>query len=393
LLLPLFLACVVAGGFLAGRYTGRGWLGGAQVGLISGLVNLLVLGGLLGGNQPNEIHPSAIGWIPGFVIFSSMLGWAGAIYGSRKPRQAPESSVWVGWLARVAVGATLLLLAVGGLVTSYGAGLAVVDWPNSYGYNMFLFPLSRMTGGVYYEHAHRLFGALVGLTTLVLAGVLQRRDERPWVRWLGWIALATVMAQGVVGGLRVTGRFTMSGSLEKMLPNVTLAVVHGVMAQIFLGIMVGLAVFTSRSWMIRKPLVYRASARTDRVLCTMLVLLLVAQIVMGAFQRHMARGLMVHISMAVAVLIVAVVCGARARGRLEPALRYLGHAVMDGTILQLALGAVAFVATSATFAGDGTTPLRLIVATAHQWCGAVLLGCAVMLMLWTYRLLPARAEA
>ena len=68
-----------------------------------------------------------------------------------------------------AVMATLFLLIAGGLVTSAREGLAVVDWPNSFGYNMFLYPPSRMTGGIYYERAHRLFGSLVGLTVLVLA--------------------------------------------------------------------------------------------------------------------------------------------------------------------------------------------------------------------------------
>ena len=72
--------------------------------------------------------------------------------------------------ANVTVAATFLLVVAGGLVTSNEAGLAVVDWPNSFGYNMFLYPLAKMTGGIYYEHAHRLYGSLVGLTTIVLAG-------------------------------------------------------------------------------------------------------------------------------------------------------------------------------------------------------------------------------
>ena len=88
-------------------------------------------------------------------------------------------------------------------MTSAEAGLAVADWPTSFGYNMFLYPFSRMTGGIYYEHAHRLLGALVGLTTLVLALFLQRVETRRWVRRLGWAALLMVVVQGVLGGLRV----------------------------------------------------------------------------------------------------------------------------------------------------------------------------------------------
>ena len=97
------------------------------------------------------------------------------------------------------------MVRVGWCERSTGTGLAVVDWPNSFGYNMFLYPFSRMTGGIYYEHAHRLFGALVGLTTVVLAAMLQVRDARPWVRRLGWATVALVGIQGLLGGLRVTG--------------------------------------------------------------------------------------------------------------------------------------------------------------------------------------------
>ena len=65
----------------------------------------------------------------------------------------------------------------------------MVDWPNTFGTNMFLYPLSKMTGGIYYEHAHRLFGALVGLTTIGLAVRLWRFDGRPWLRRLAVLAV------------------------------------------------------------------------------------------------------------------------------------------------------------------------------------------------------------
>ena len=111
------------------------------------------------------------------------------------------------WLHRFAVGiaaATLVLLCFGGLVTSHGAGLAVPDWPNSYGYNMFLFPISKWVGGIFYEHTHRLVASGVGFLTIILAVWLWRKEERRWLRWLGWGALVLVALQGVLGGLRVT---------------------------------------------------------------------------------------------------------------------------------------------------------------------------------------------
>ena len=82
-----------------------------------------------------------------------------------------------------------------------------------------------MSGDVYFEHAHRLFGSLVGLTTVVLAFLLQRGDERRWVRRLGWVAVVLVSAQGILGGLRVTGNFTLSTSAADMAPNLALAAV------------------------------------------------------------------------------------------------------------------------------------------------------------------------
>src|SRR3974390_663618 len=92
------------------------------------------------------------------------------------------------WLHRFAVltaVATFFLLAVGGLVTSHGVGMAVPDWPNTYGYNMFLFPISKWVGGVFYEHSHRLIASMVGLLTSVLAVWLWVRETRRKARWIG----------------------------------------------------------------------------------------------------------------------------------------------------------------------------------------------------------------
>jgi len=134
-------------------------------------------------------------------------------------------------LTAVPTVAALLLLTAGGLVTSKEAGLAVVDWPNSFGYNMFFYPLSRMTGGIFYEHAHRLLGTLVGLSVIVLTVQLWRADDRTWVKWLSVCLLVMIVCQGILGGLRVTGHFTLSTSREAVAPSITLAVIHGVLGQ------------------------------------------------------------------------------------------------------------------------------------------------------------------
>jgi cytochrome c oxidase assembly protein subunit 15 len=105
------------------------------------------------------------------------------------------------WLT---AGATFLLIGLGGLVTSHQAGLAVPDWPTSYGYNMFLFPVHFWQANIFYEHTHRLLASFVGLLTGVLAVWLWLREPRRWLRWLGVAAFFAVVLQGVLGGLRVT---------------------------------------------------------------------------------------------------------------------------------------------------------------------------------------------
>src|SRR5438105_3718716 len=103
-------------------------------------------------------------------------------------------------LASLTAGATVVLIFVGGLVTNTGSALAVPDWPTTFGRNMFLFPWSRMIGGILYEHTHRLLGSSVGLLTVTLAVCLALREPRRWVRRLGMLAVVAVIAQGVLGG-------------------------------------------------------------------------------------------------------------------------------------------------------------------------------------------------
>src|SRR4030095_11397011 len=110
------------------------------------------------------------------------------------------------WLHRIAlltVCATFPLIFMGGLVTSHGAGMSVPDWPNSYGYNMFLFPPRLWIGGILYEHKHRLMGTIGGLLSIALCVAAWKTEPRRWVRWLSILVLGSVILQGVLGGLRV----------------------------------------------------------------------------------------------------------------------------------------------------------------------------------------------
>lgn len=188
------------------------------------------------------------------------------------------------WLHRYAVlcaVATLGLIGLGGLVTSKGVGMAVPDWPTTYGYNMFLFPVSQWVGGIFYEHTHRLYASAVGLLTVGLALWLHLWEPRAWLRRLGWAAVALVAVQGLLGGLRV--------SLMKDV----IGVFHGALAQGFLVLLALIALFTSRRWMeggVRAESFPAARlARAGGVLAG----LVFAQLLLGAVMRHQHAGLAV----------------------------------------------------------------------------------------------------
>ena len=153
-----------------------------------------------------------------------------------KANTVSKSNPWLYWFAVLTALATLALIGIGGLVTSHGAGMSVPDWPTTYGYNMFLFPINKWLGGIFYEHSHRLLASGVGLMTTMLAVWLWLKDSRPWMAWLGVIAFLLVVAQGVLGGLRVTMHMD------------SLGIYHATIAQLFFVLTCAIALFTSRWW-------------------------------------------------------------------------------------------------------------------------------------------------
>lgn len=385
--LLLMLGCLASGGYLAGKHSPSGWKAGALGALLAAGLNLLILGSLISGDQPNQVTPQAFLWLSGWFALAAIIGGLAGFIGSRSPRPLDESR-WQGLFGQVAVAATFLLIMAGGLVTSHDAGLAVVDWPNSFGYNMFLYPLSRMTGGIYYEHAHRLFGSLVGLTTVVFAIQLWLSDSRKWLKGLAFAAVLAVVAQGIMGGLRVTGRFTLSTSPEDTAPSLLLALVHGVFGQVFFALMVALAVFRSKAWVTSQPGPRSSRRRLDLWLAYSFSAGLLIQIILGAMQRHYANALLAHLSWAAVVGIAAYVVGIRAWG-LYPDQRSLsrfGFTLVVATTIQITLGFAALIATVPSTANSALPNLVVtLVPTLHQALGAILLGTSVGLALWLHR--------
>ena len=207
------------------------------------------------------------------------------------------------WLHRFAILVsvfTFSLILAGSLVTTHHAGLAVPDWPTTYGDNMFTFPPSQWVGGIRYEHLHRLIGAVAGLLTLILCGWLWMSRHRRRLKWLGTVALLTVCLQGLLGGLTVW----------YLLPT-WLSVAHAGLAEIFFCISVSLAALTSPGWegtFGEEEVGETPSGREDppiksaqanacgssrveapsrlRRLCVVVLLVVYVQILLGALMRH-----------------------------------------------------------------------------------------------------------
>lgn len=410
----LLLLCQLVGGFVAGWLGPRGLRGGVYAGLLTGTVNLLIVGSLIGGDTPNAIRSGAPFWIAGTLILSAGLGGVGAAVGGARRRTRSAEPDWPGLLAIVAAATTFLLLAAGGLVTGFDEGLAVVDWPNTEGYNMFLYPLARMTGGIYLEHSHRLLGTLVGLTVLAVAIHVTCVARRRAAVLLAWPALGLVVVQGILGGLRVTGRFTLSTQPADTDPSVVLAIVHGVVGQLVFTALAALAVLRSRAWATAPAATSSPSARTDRTLTIALLILLLGQLVLGAIVRHFTwaldilrygmatdperlRGvgqwaLHLHITIAVLVAVLAVAVGVRAWGLYTGlrALPRLGVTLLVLTGVQIGLGVAALIVVGNDSPDRRPQAVDVAITTAHQVVGAALLAVAAMVLVWNRRVAAGR---
>ena len=189
----------------------------------------------------------------------------------------------------------LFVVSIGGLVTSKGVGMAVPDWPTTYGYNMFFFPISQWTGGIFHEHLHRLVASLLGLWAIVLAVGLQWSDSRRWVRALGWLALGLVVAQGILGGKRVV---LNSVDVLGVPGSVFFGVLHATTAQVFLSLLATLVLVTNpsmASWLESRrenPPAAESGGRVGPWLASVAAVVFV-QLAVAATMRHQHAGLAV----------------------------------------------------------------------------------------------------
>jgi cytochrome c oxidase assembly protein subunit 15 len=267
---------------------------------------------------------------------------------------------------------TLPLLFVGGSVTTYRVGLAVPDWPSTFGINMFLYDFWNAPFGVRVEHTHRLYGAAVGIATMGLTAWFLAFEPRRFMKVLGVVALLAVIVQGILGGTRVTQMSTF------------LAAVHGCTAQAFFGLMVALCVLTGRDW--QTPSQPAIDAARLRPLGLLMITLVYTQIVLGAWLRHYGTllPLALHAAFAIAVFLQALlICGRVRRNRktvpwLVPSALCLALAVT----LQVVLGLAAFVL---LLPFDGMPHAvgfyQAVIRTGHQTNGALLLAASAVFAL------------
>lgn len=282
---------------------------------------------------------------------------------------------------KLVAGATLVLIVAGGLVTSTGSGLAVPDWPLSYG---MLFP--PMVGGILYEHGHRMIAGTVAILTAIMALWLKLREPRRWVWRLGGLALLAVILQAVLGGLTVIF----------LLPD-AISIAHACLAQTFFCLVVTIALVTSPGWVAASTTAPRFEDRGSpslRVLAYAVFAAIYVQLVLGALVRHMDAGLAIpdfplafgqiipplhaktvavhfaHRVWAMVVLALIVWTAARTgrhhkedRGILRPSMM-----LATLVLVQIALGASTI-----------WTRRAVPVATAHVAVGATLLATALVL--------------
>jgi heme a synthase len=320
--------------------------------------------------------------------------------------------------ALLLAGATFILIIAGALVTSHDAGLATSDWPLTEG--RFLPKIEslgirsgvNMVGNLFWEHGHRMVATTVGLLTIGLVlflywdeirnrlfrfGLLkhssrERGEPRRWVRRLGLVALAGVVAQGLLGGLTV----------KLMLPLVV-STAHATLAQLFFCTTVSLAVFTSASWMKDRPVIEEQRGLPLRYLCVAAASAVFLQLIIGATLRHSATWdkplpvelLLTHVAGAitVAMLLGSVAVLILRRYRDETFLSRPALVALSLLGLQLLLGLAAYLARMAS--PNDPQPLNPMVAitVAHVACGALVFATTIVLTLRAFKMFRSAAPA
>lgn len=275
------------------------------------------------------------------------------------------------WLHRYAIVlavCTLFLVVAGASVTSKEAGLSVPDWPLSYGQVM-----PQMTGGVFFEHGHRMVATAVGFMTIILAVWIARVETRNWMKKLGFIALAAVIVQGLLGGLTV----------KLMLPP-AVSVSHACLAQLFFSLTVAIALFTSKSWLQGPEIVEDNGWPSLRSLAILTPILVLTQIALGASFRHRAITVLPHVLFSGVVLIATLFLATFVMHQFpnHEALHKSAKAMLMIVFFQVMLGVLAYYERMEAL----QHPLGMVLSTvAHVAVGGLTLASSVILSIQILR--------
>ena len=264
----------------------------------------------------------------------------------------------------------------GALVTSNDAADSVPDWPLAYGKI-----IPPLVGGIRYEYAHRLMAGTVAVLTAILAIWLARRGSR-FLQKLGWTALGLVIAQAILGGMRVLFHD----------PALT-ATIHAILAQIFFVTVVSLALLTSGWWNSELAELDDPGSASVRTLSLITTTAIFVQLILGAGFRHGAFGILPHLIGAVVVLFLVVWTGRTVRKRFGSVrdLRRWGILLQAFLGTQILLGVAAYWAVVQEIKAAQPTMTYVILTVAHVLVGALTLAASVLLTLASYRLIRGDA--
>ena len=295
---------------------------------------------------------------------------------------ASASTPFNRWHHRVAVFiacATLIVIIAGALVTSEDAGLSVPDWPTSYGH---YFRLPPWVGGIVFEHSHRVVAFFTGVCTTVIAFWTLFVDRRRWMKALGFGALGTIIAQGILGGLTV----------RHFLPP-AISTAHATVAQTFFCIAIAIAVFTGRRWVEEVPQPVADDGHPTLLTLTLLsIFILYVQLILGAMFRHHGMPWWPHVLNAIIVALLLTWTGVRAILQFPRIDAIRGPAVLllFLLVIQLCLGFAAFLTRVVWGPAAPQPELSMVLSTvAHVGVGALLLATTAVLALQVWRHVPA----
>jgi|688.fasta_scaffold02513_13 cytochrome c oxidase assembly protein subunit 15 len=301
-------------------------------------------------------------------------------------REVTQTHPWVKRIARLLAISTFPLIWLGGLVTTYDAGMAVPDWPGTYGYNLFVYPWQAWLYGpfdLFVEHGHRLLASFVGLVAIVFVISAYRFEARPLIRRLAWLCLATVIFQGILGGARV------------LMDARTVAMIHGCLGPAFFALCVVTVVHCSDISRWSKVGVWSLWFVRFAVATTIVSYL---QLTLGAQLRHILPGAspkffmtMVHLHLTFAAMVLLSATILAAAGLREPN-RYLRRPalVLVGlVIVQILLGIGTWIVNYALPWSDLAPDLSAyivhakgywesMIITMHQATGSLIIAVAIL---------------